>query len=364
LTQGGKPREAAAPATHREVAGGRREYRCVGPDHVKGHSKKQVAFRNAAKETRVAGAVRVAPPTVGDKRGFGPHRGGDRRGRSRLWWSDTRARAKKSRPTCSMPVNPHQADVETGCRWSPAKIATSEGAQALIRRGAEQRFKGPASVRGFGSAPPSFHSDGVGVPQIGSRSWISVEGGAKYRYTGDRRRRIQVFGRSRPRGARRGRRTAPGRLAVLRQPTRTPGRGAFCGRARSYKAIAAWARRQRWARRLAPRPLFQQDIKDHLSWSPKGIEWARCRNKAGSRPFLTPASPAGFPRRHGLCRRKDLRRFPRQGRQSVSHFVRAGPARESTCTNCVRSRRRETKLSSLFFFFVVSLRRGVARAIS
>ena len=207
------------------------QYRCVGLITVK-DMEKAVTNPNACKDEQ--GRLRVAAATTVGDRGFARTEaliaaGVDlvvvdtAHGHSRLVL-DAVNRIKK---------------LSNAVQVVAGNVATTEGAKALIDSGADAIKVGI----GPGSICTTRIVAGVGVPQL-TAIMDSVEAAKKAEHPGDRRRRHQIFRRSRQ-GARRRRRRAPWSAHCSPAPTRRRAR-CFSIRAAPTRAIAAWARSPPW----------------------------------------------------------------------------------------------------------------------
>ncbi len=153
-------------------------------------------------------------------------------------------------------------------------VATAEGAKALIDAGADAVKVGI----GPGSICTTRIVAGVGVPQLTAIMEAASEA-RKAERAGDRRRRHQIFRRSRQ-GHRRRRRMRDDRLAARRHRG-SPGE-VFLYQGRSFKSYRGMGSVGAMARGSADR-YFQQDIKDALKLVPEGIE--------GQVPYRGPVGP-------------------------------------------------------------------------
>ena len=250
------------------------QYRCVGLITVK-DIEKAVANPNACKDEQ--GRLRVAAATtVGDK-GFARTEaliaaGVDlvvvdtAHGHSR-YVLDAVVRIKR---------------LSNAVQVVAGNVATTEGAKALIDSGADAIKVGI----GPGSICTTRVVAGVGVPQL-TAIMDSVEAAHKAGIAGDRRRRHQIFRRSRPR------RWPPAPIAPWSArcspaPTR---RRARCSsiRAAPTRAIAAWAQSPPW-RAARPIVISSRTSRTRSSWCQKASR-ARSATRARS-PMCCTSCPA------------------------------------------------------------------------
>ena len=182
-------------------------------------------------------------------------------------------------------------------------VATAEGAKALIDAGADAIKVGI----GPGSICTTRIVAGVGVPQL-TAIMDAVEAAKKTGHAGDRRRRHQIFRRSRQ-GAGRRRRRAPWSARCSPAPTRRRARSSSIRAAptRAYRGMGSVGA---MARGSADR-YFQQEIKDTLKLVPEGIE--------GQVPYKGPVAnvlhqlAGGLRAAMGYVGAKDLAEFHAEG---------------------------------------------------
>ena len=199
-------------------------------------------------------------------------------------------------------------------------IATAEGAKALIDAGADchqGRHRAGLDLH---------HAHHRGRRRAADdRDHGFGRGGEEDRHAGDRRRRHQVFGRSRQ-GARGRRRLRDGRLAVRRH-RRDAGRGVPLSGPLLQEPIAAWARSARW-RAARPTAISSRTSRTRSKLVPEGIE--------GQVPYKGPVATRAAParrrpaRRDGLCRREGPRGLAREGASSCAS--RPPACARATCT--------------------------------
>ena len=207
-------------------------------------------------------------------------------------------------------VTPHQAAVESACRWSPAISRRRKARKALIDAGADSIKVGI----GPGSICTTRIVAGVGVPQLTaimdavevarkSGTPVIADGGIKY--SGDLAKAIAAGANCAMIGS------------LLAGTDETPGE-VFLYQGRSYKTYRGMGSVGAMARGSADR-YFQQDIKDTLKLVPEGIE-GQVPYKGAGRHRAAPACrrPA---RGDGLCRRAHDRGLAHQGQ-----FVRISGA--------------------------------------
>ena len=254
------------------------QYRCVGLITVK-DIEKAVANPNACKDEQ--GRLRVAAATtVGDK-GFARtealiEAGVDlvvvdtAHGHSR-YVLDAVSRIKR---------------LSNAVQVVAGNVATAEGAKALIDCGADAIKVGI----GPGSICTTRIVAGVGVPQL-TAIMDCVEAAQEHRHAGDRRRRHQIFRRSRQ-GARGRRRLRHGRLAARRH-RRDAGRGVSLSGPLLQEPIAAWARSAPW-RAARPTAISSRTSRTRSSWCRKASK-ARSPTRARSRPCCTSLPAACAP---------------------------------------------------------------------
>ena len=271
------------------------QYRCVGLITVK-DMEKAVTNPNACKDEQ--GRLRVAAATtVGDK-GFARTEaliaaGVDlvvvdtAHGHSR-YVLDAVTRIKR---------------LSNAVQVVAGNVATAEGAKALIDCGADAIKVGI----GPGSICTTRIVAGVGVPQL-TAIMDCGRGGEEIRHPGDRRRRHQIFRRSRQ-GARRRRRRAPWSARCSPAPTR---RRARCSstRAARTRAIAAWARSAPW-RAAPPTAISSRTSRTRSSWCRKASR-ARCGYKGPVANVLHQLA-GGLRAAMGYVGANDAGRIPQQG---------------------------------------------------
>ncbi len=178
-------KKPVAPAPHREAPGGRRSIPLRRPDYREG-------YREGGRQSeRLQG--RAGPPARrrrdhGRRQGFRPHRGVDRRRRRS---GRGRHRARPLEEWCSTPSIASR-ECRTRCRWWPAMSPPAEGAKALIDCGADchqgrhrPRFDLHYAYRRRRRRAAADRDHGL--RRCGEES----------RHPGDRRRRHQIFRRSR-----------------------------------------------------------------------------------------------------------------------------------------------------------------------
>ncbi len=198
-------------------------------------------------------------------------------------------------------------------------VATSEGAKALIDCGADAIKVGI----GPGSICTTRIVAGVGVPQL-TAIMDAVAAAKASEHAGDRRRRHQIFRRSRQ-GARRRRRLSPWSARCSPAPTR---RRARCSsiKAAPTRATAAWARSAPW-RAARPTVTSSRTSRTRSSW---------CRKASRVRSATRVRSPTCCTNSPAACARPWAMSAPRRWTNSTprpnSCASRARGFAKATCT--------------------------------